>query len=342
MKQLSFSRFYVLTPRAASQSSTSGDYAMPKTKAEKFELYRDVDIKGSTAFAPAAVLEPNTEIDVLDDVTNYFDKKSTYIYVEVMDGAHRGKFGFLPKFSILACDVLEARAGLSRVSTTGVKYGGSGTPKGDTGQTGFTVRGHDLDFQLPFQGKEGCSYCGSTIDTHTIEESSEVKELAQAVHASIANWAKRPAQTMIGVLRAVSTRNSTIMAVSGFNKDFEADLEREASRLRMKFVTSDEAKDWGYLRDFSGKTITEVGSEKINIKNMYQEFLICAGPKLLQCLLHSYQTEEIKFKGKLFMSEIWYKPSDTHQNYGNAATAESCPKCAILIPRMLCGYKPSK
>jgi hypothetical protein len=316
---------------------------MPKTKAEKFEIYQDVHITGSTPFAPAAVLEPNTEVDILDDVENYFDKKNTYIFVEVMDGVHKSKCGFLPKFSVLACDVLETRSGGRSVATTGVKYGGSGTPKGDTGRTGFSVRGHDLDFQLPFQGKEGCSYCGGTIDNHSILESKAAKDTALAVHASIAGWTKRPPQIMIGVLCVESkNKTSTLLAVSGSNKDIEADLEREATRLRAHFVDSDEIQNWDYLRDFTGKKITEVGSEKINIKNLYSEFLICAGPKLIQSVLQSYQTEEIEFKGKLFLSEVWYKPSNSHQNYGNAATAESCPKCSIVIPRMLCGYKGTK
>ncbi|MFZ3275340.1 MAG: hypothetical protein WA651_15750 [Candidatus Sulfotelmatobacter sp.] len=71
-------------------------------------------------------------------------------------------------------------------------------------------------------------------------------------------------------------------------------------------------------------------------------YLVCAGPKLVQHVLQAYQTDEINFKGKLYMSEIWYETRDRHENYGNLATAESCPKCAIMIPRMLCGYKPMK
>lgn len=321
---------------------------MPKTKAEKYELFKDVSVKGSTSFAPAVTLDPNTEIDIIDDVNNYFDKKTTYIYVEVKDGVHRDTFGFLPKFSILACDVLESSAGGRSLATTGVKYGGSGTPKGDTGSTGFNVGGHDLNFQLPFQGKDGCSYCGGTIDHHTIEESREVKELAQRVHTSIVNWnpvlpKKKPPQVMIGVLRVEGgKKRSTYLATSGSSKDLEDFLETQASTWNLHYVDSNEIKQWEYLRDFTGKRITEVGSEKINIKNVYSDFLICAGPKVIQSVLQSYTSDEISFKGKLFMSEIWYKPSNTHQNYGNAETAESCPKCAIMVPRMLCGYKPSK
>jgi len=314
-----------------------------KTKAEKYELFKDVHITGSSSFAPSAILAPNTEVDIIDADTNYFDKNNTYIYVEVMDGTHKEKIGFLPKFSILACDAVESNVGLSKVTTTGVKYGGRGTPKGDTSQTSFVANGHELHFQLPFKGKEGCSYCGGTIESHTIEESTEVKNLALAVHGAISGWAKKPSQVMIGVLRVVDSRGTrNLLAVSGFNKDFDDSYEKEARKQNVRFISSQEAKEWDYLRDFKGQKISEVGSQKINIKNMYEEFLMCAGPKLLQGVLQAYQTDDINFKGRLFMSEIWYKPSDSHQNYGNAATAESCPKCSVVIPRMLCGYKPSK
>ena len=40
------------------------------------------------------------------------------------------------------------------------------------------------------------------------------------------------------------------------------------------------------------------------------------------------------------MSEIWYDKGPAHANYQHGKPAESCGKCAIMIPRMLCGYKP--
>ena len=115
-----------------------------------------------------------------------------------------------------------------------------------------------------------------------------------------------------------------------------------AKDLKLRLITRSDVNEWEYLRDFTGKTITEVGKARINIKNMHRDFLQCAGPKLLQHVLHGYQTDEISFSGKLFLSEVWYDPRNAHDTYGNASTAESCGKCAILVPRMLCGYKPKK
>ena len=316
---------------------------MPKTRAEKFQLYKDINITGSTPFAPAKILDPNTEVEILQEEAGFY--QTSYSYVEVMDGPHAKAFGYLPIFALLACDVLQSQVGLSTVKTTGVTYGGSGVPKGETVQTSFVARGHGLHFTLPFKGKEGCRYCGGTAESHTMEESQEAKRLALAVHTAIAGWRNNVGgQFMIGVLQVVTAeRQRTLLAVSdGFPQPREDDLENVADDLRLRFIKRSDVNDWKYLRDFTGKTISRIGATGIDIKNMYRDYLQCAGPKLLQYLLHSYQTDEIRFHGKLYLSEVWYEPRNIHEHYGNERTAESCSKCAILIPRMLCGYTPKK
>ncbi|MGA7339865.1 MAG: hypothetical protein WBE72_19535 [Terracidiphilus sp.] len=260
---------------------------MPKTRAEKYEIYEEVSIKGSTSFSPVKTLAPNTEIDLISEDASFF--KQSYHYVEVKDGPHTNTFGYLPAFSLLDCDVLQSKVGLNTVSTTGVKYGGGGSPKGDTVSTGFTAHGHDLNFDLPFNGKEGCPYCGSTLDCHTMEESEEAKRLAQQVHGAIAglpapppgNSTPQASKFMIGVLiTAGSKKGSKLLAVSnGFPKASEGALETAAGRLGLNLITRSEVDDWENLRDFTGKPIKSIGDKKVEIKNMKADFLrLCGAP----------------------------------------------------------------
>jgi hypothetical protein len=323
---------------------------MAKTRAEKYELYEDISVKGSKSFSPAIILNPNTEVEIVQKDAGFYQK--SYHFVAVEEGPHKDKAGYVPAFALLECDVLQSKVGLATVATTGVTYGGRGVPKGDTVQSSFLAHGHGLHFELPFKGKEGCPYCGGVAASHTMEESQEARNLAREVHAAIRGWKNNVGgQFMIGVLKVLGEKSRTLLAVSdGFTgarespttKDPLENLETVADTLKLRLITRSEVKDWEYLRDFTGKKITEVGEAKINIKNMHRDFLQCAGPKLLQYVLHSYQTDEVKFQGKLFLSEIWYEPRNVHDTYGDASTAESCGKCAILIPRMLCGYKPKK
>ena len=321
---------------------------MPKTKGEKYELFEKVSIQGSESFDPKQVLAPNTEVDILQEDAAFC--KQEYSYVEVMDGVHKGSFGYVVQFALLECDVLQSKVGLKSVATTGVKYGGGGTPKGDTRGTGFGVGKMELNFELPFSGKEGCPYCGGTIDKHQVEESKEAKALAEAVHQGIRTSASPPpsgTKFMIGILIVEGAKGKKLLAVSnGFPKDksYNDTLAAVAKTNGLNLIEPSDVQQWDKLRDFTGKSIGTLGSgkEKVNIKNVKDEFLVCAGPKLIQQVLQCYQSDEINFTGKLYMSEIWYEQKDKHANYGDKGTAESCPKCAVMIPRMLCGYKPKK
>jgi len=41
----------------------------------------------------------------------------------------------------------------------------------------------------------------------------------------------------------------------------------------------------------------------------------------------------------MFMTEVWCQQTNTNPNYSDAHTTESCAKCRVMVPRMLCGYK---
>jgi hypothetical protein len=323
---------------------------MPKTKAEKYELYKDVTIQGPTSFNPVKILAPNTEVRILVDESRI--SQDSYNRVDVMDGVHFGSTGFVPKFALLECDVHQSRAGLATVETTGVTYGAGGTPKGKTDQVEFsTGRGRTaLYFALPFKGKKGCPECGNSADQHTIEESAEAKRLALAVHTAIGAWANNVAGGfMIGVLKVEGGKNQSRLAVSsGFKEAREKDLLTVAEPLGLNLVQLEDVRSWEDLHDFRGEKITELGGEKISIKkrktdgDTYSIFLQCAGPKLLQAVVQPYLSKGFRFEGKLFMSEVWYESGVSHANYADASSAQSCEKCAVMIPRMLCGYKGKK
>jgi hypothetical protein len=316
---------------------------MPKTRAEKYELFHDVKISGSTSYDPQVTLAPTTEVEIVNEDVAFF--KSSYHYVEVKDGVYAGRLGYLPKHALLECDVLQARVGLAKVATTGQRYGGSGAPKGDTKGTSFVAGGKGLTFELPFQGKEGCPHCGRSADQHTIDESYEARRAAVSVLQALEGHRNRiGGEFMIGVLKTVGTKKGrSILAVSdGFPKDRYADLETIAQNLGLRLIDRSEMSSWGPLRDCTGKAITDLGVARISIQNSKADYLQCAGPKLLQYLLHTYQTDDIDLRDTLFMSEIWYSRRDDHANYQHGQPAASCGKCAVVIPRMLCGYRPKR
>lgn len=339
---------------------------MPKTRAERYELYEEVGINGPTSFNPQCILQPNTDVDIVQEGAAWSkgswtvkvkkkDKEEEievgtrgrridYHFVEVEQGPAKGKFGYLPRFSMLDCDLMQAKVGLASVPTTGQTYGAGGVPKGDDHQASFVAKGHGLYFQLPFKGKEACPYCGGTVINHSMDESKDAKTAATAVYDALRGLRNQiGGGFMIGVLKVVGGKGGSYLAVSnGYRKDREPDLEKIANQLKLTFVDSDEVNAWDYLRDFTGNKITEIGDARVNIKNMYRDFLNCAGPRLLQRVLHSFQGEEVTFQGTLFLSEVWFQPGGGHDNYGDRGTAESCEKCAIMIPRMLCGYKRPK
>lgn len=313
---------------------------MPKTRSERYELYRKLKTDGPKSFKPQKlIVAPNTEIEVLVDAS---DMHHDYHYVELKDGVHSGRIGYLASKALLECDSMVARVGMSNVATTGAKYGGRGVPKGDEYQTSFVARGRGLHFALPFQGKEGCAHCGATVDRHTIDESEDARRLARLVLDDLAGLNNRIGGAfMIGVLQVLGPKNSTRLAVSdGFPADRSKDLQTIARTRGLMLIDRNDVNDWDRLRDCTGNTIRDVGDAKIDIKRMYRDYLQCAGPKLIQSVLHAYQTDEIDLQATFFMSEIWFNRRDDHANYQHGEAAESCGKCAILIPRMLCGYKP--
>ncbi len=334
---------------------------MPKTRAERFELYMYAGAEGTEQYNPSIVLDPATQIEISPE-GEYFSSRISYVWVDVKSGPHSGEAGYLPKTAILDCDLVSARVGLTEVGLTGTCYGASGnipksrgkTNRHEQGSADFIANGTGFSLKLPFDGKGACQYCLGTADQHKIYESEKAKELALSVHEYLRNPASRPGgapaavvggEFMIGVLESPkSDRTSRYLAVSnGFkpgNLNVQDNiLSAAADRYGLRLITREEVKAWDYLRDFRGKTITEVGEEKINVKNMFREFLNCAGPKLLQQVVQSYQSDTIEFKGTLFLSEVWYSGGNAHDSYADRESAESCDRCAVMVPRMLCGYK---
>lgn len=84
------------------------------------------------------------------------------------------------------------------------------------------------------------------------------------------------------------------------------------------------------LKDVNGGDI-----DVAKLKLSYDAALICAGPKLLQ-----YVNQRSKGKSnEIYLSEVWYSSTDTHGKYKSQGTIDSCDRCRIVVPRMLCGYK---
>jgi hypothetical protein len=55
----------------------------------------------------------------------------------------------------------------------------------------------------------------------------------------------------------------------------------------------------------------------------------CAAVKLLQAANKNSEKP-------LSMSEVWFDPSTAHEKYQDSSTIESCNKCRLQLPLMLC------
>ncbi|MBK9169318.1 MAG: hypothetical protein IPM24_17900 [Bryobacterales bacterium] len=319
---------------------------MPKIRGFKFELYEDAGPNGLESFVPQKFVQPGDDVAIIEGADTAYHRLP-YVFVEVLSGLARDAFGFLPKDALTEAEVVQTSVGLRDVTLTGTTYGAY-TDVANPGRHGsrrereridLVIGSKNLRFEQCFSGSETCEHCGNTADRHRIYESMDTKQAALAIHGAMRTLGVG-GQFMFGVLEVQGNRVRRYGAPSSSlysNKANFKQFETACGQLGINPVDPGDPAGWDNLLDCRGKAIDLVGKEKISIRNMKTEFLVCAAPKLIQRAIQVWQANA--FQGTMFMTEVWYQQSNTNANYADAHTTESCAKCRVMVPRMLCGYK---
>jgi hypothetical protein len=326
---------------------SQGDYTVPKIRGFKFEIYQDAGPSGLSSFAPSKFVQPGDDVDIIEGADTAYHRLP-YVFVEVKSGVSRDTFGYLPKDALTEADVAQTFIGERNVTLTGTTYGaytdvanpGRHKSRGDRERIELTVGNKNLRFEQCFSGSESCEHCGSTADRHRIFESTDTKNAALAIHSTLRTNGVG-GQFMFGVLEVqggskVSRYGAPSSSLYSNTGNFQQ-FENACKQAHVTAIDSNDVSGWDDLLDCRGEKIKIVGKEKISIKNMKSDFLICAAPKLIQRAVQVWQGNA--FQGTMFMTEVWYQQTNTNPNYSDAHTTESCGKCRVMVPRMLCGYK---
>ncbi len=323
------------------------------TNSRNIQLFKDFDKSFELAsFNPQVILGPMTKVDILTTDVKY--SRMNIVYVEVLEGPHAKTIGLLPKAAVHQCLVrqvdgptIEGSNGTRTVKLTGVKYGATGyvadpdEAENEFEQGQISLGGKGLMFELPMVRDRVCPSCGGARGDHKILEADVTRQKALALHGALRNPPAGAAfnqQRMLGVIMYnLKGEWRTRAAISG--QQTPPAFIQACDRLKLPYVDDDEY-DMTDLIDMSGQKIGKEWGKELAGQ------LTCAAPKLVQFVAHFYRGkgEEKSFyrKHPIFMTEVWYNGSNAgaaHAIYPDSQTIDSCDKCRLTIPRMLCGYE---
>ena len=186
--------------------------------------------------------------------------------------------------------------------------------------------------ELLMANQATCPRSGRDRGDHKLLETTQATDLVLEFHAHFRSNGVGGA-FMMGVLTAMTpgrkdrATTSTWFAMS----DAAPKVAEQAAKnfCTQKGITLVRRKnvDEGRFLNFGGE---EINHPEVPLA----EALGCAAPKLLQYVLQKSARQPL-----LFLSEIWYKAGTAHALDSDAATVDSCDRCRLAIPPMLCGYK---
>ena len=314
----------------------------------KSDFLQRSDVRGHLIpFATPKELFPVTPVELVYDSTMWA-KGIPYIFAWVKDPADPEETigGFLPRYGVFAGYV----TGLSKEDTsgeefTGVKYGAykvsEHASSAETLEDFSSVsipgkkKGTYNYLELMSAKDATCPYCGGDRGDHKILETKAARDLAvqcwQVLRQPPVQTGRQPGpptggEVMIGVLIRNKER---YLALSQGASTTQTQLARAyCNNNNIRSVETANLEE--PLKDVNGGDI-----DVAKLKLSYDAALICAGPKLLQ-----YVNQRSKGKSnEIYLSEVWYSSTDTHGKYKSQGTIDSCDRCRIVVPRMLCGYK---
>lgn len=324
------------------------------TVARKVPIFGDIHNGKLTPFAPARELEPNTKVEVVADTAMYASGLP-YLWCFVQSGAYDATSGYIPRHGVFSGYVSKI-VGREGQQFTGVKYGaykaGAGASRAQDREDVDTIAlartggggsqyltpsaAHALPGNPKIEYKEllmansaTCPRCGGDRGDHKLLETVAAKNIALAIHNNFRTLAAPVGGAfMMGVLMGgVRGKRGNVTEKTWFAMSDAAPgsavtaANTYCTANAIRFVKSTDLD--GNLVDFYGDTIDRVDPGALG----------CAGPKLVQFAL-----QNPPFPKTLFLSEIWYKAGAPHELYADASTIDSCDRCRVAIPPMLCGH----
>lgn len=320
------------------------------TAARRVPIYRDVSGGGTLVpFAPKRKLDSNTRVELVYNTT-MMANGVPYVWANVLDGIHSGTNGYIPRYGVHG-GYVQGLTGAHGERFTGVKYGAyketsdasrardpdDVTLVGVT-RTGAVDRASKADeeanfVELVMARANTCPYCGGDRGDHKLLETVEARDLVTAIHDDLRTVPVGGA-FMMGVLIAYGRAP-----------------RKGTSTMHRYFATSDAAGGNAVTRATAyctnnnitfvakaavDRTFLNFEGDEIKIPHVTaDQALSCAAPKLIQYFLQNKPSRV----DAVYLSEIWYKAGTPHSRYTDRGTIDSCDRCRLVVPPMLCGLR---
>ncbi|MGR2681400.1 hypothetical protein [Chromobacterium haemolyticum] len=322
------------------------------TLARKVPIYKDITNGKLISFIPEKSLNSMTKVELIYE-TALIHFGIPYIWARVIEGNDIGVTGYIPRFGVHTCYIQQI-PGSHNVDFTGVKYGSYSRSsdasiakeKSDIYSIGIkdnsTIKISDYkkmserdinktSFVNLEMAKKMCPYCLGQNSDHKILETATARSVALKVHSHLRQ--NQCGQSfMIGVLEHYSNSKKPSLYCSISKSGEDTTRIQNLTRVfckanEIKYVTADKIEQ--KLQNLNGD---EIKNEHFTSESILQ----CAAPKLIQYITQRklYNTND-----NIYLSEIWYQQANSHNLHNDTGSIDSCNRCRIIIPRMLCGFK---